>query len=264
MSQFNPFATTARQAKYLKKLAEDIKAFKEKEASGQPISSRERRNIRARERRAIKKMKQAVAPLIGEANRILDLLRSEKIKTLSMQRLEDEFKARGIYNFTTDNVKTYNDIVEEITRASAFINAPESNVLAGKRYERNEFLQVTYGDAAINALKHGDFVEQGLIPTKEDAKIIFANYRRIEETWKHLIGKAGNDQVYGSDNLILAMIDFHNKGLNEFDEAEKLMETYQDEVLPGFKKALEKRNMITGISGLFEEGGFYGGLEGLL
>ena len=36
------------------------------------------------------------------------------------------------------------------------------------------------------------------------------------------------------------------------------------EQLPEFQEMLNERNKVTGISGLFQKGGYYGRLEGLL
>ena len=99
-----------RRQSYLTKLAEDLKRFREREAAGEEISKRERRNMRARERRAIKKMRETARPLMNQANLVLDNLREKKIETLTRQRLEDDFKKTGRYYFSVDEAKSYNEI----------------------------------------------------------------------------------------------------------------------------------------------------------
>lgn len=234
-----------RRQSYLTKLSEDLKKFREREAAGEEISKRERRNMRARERRAIRKMRETAQPLIKQANSVLDKLREKKIETLTRQRLEDDFKKTGRYYFSVDEAKSYNEIVSEITRASSFLNAPDTNAVTGERIARNQYLQSTYGEKAIQSLKSGDFISNGLIPTAEDAKEIFRNYRKVEKTWQGLIGKEGQKGVYGSDNLILYMIDVHNKGLDEELYGMKALENFQLETLPEFSELLEERNRAT-------------------
>lgn len=252
-----------RQLKYITKLAEDLRTFKERILAGEQISQREKRNIRARELRAMKKMKEDTAPLISEANRVLKLMESEGIKTLAQQRVYDDFMKLGRTEFTLNEAKNYQDIVAEITRAKTFLNSPDTNVLTGSRTQRNRGLQKKYA-SQLDSLKSGDYVAAGLIATEDEAKQIFKNYRKIEETWQGRVGKQGQKGVYGSENLILYMIDVHNQGLDELEYGQKALENFDIEQLPEFKELISERNKVTGISGLFQKGGLYGKLAGLL
>lgn len=253
----------SRQDRYITKLAQDLRKFKEREASGEKISSKERRNIRARERRVMEKMKKEALPLITEANRVMKLLTENEVNTLSLQRAKDELEKDGRWAFSLENAKDYNSLVSEITRARTFLNSPDTNVLTGRRSERNVELRKRYGDK-VEALSDHTYIQTGLIASEEDAKQIFSNYRKIEEVYMARIGKQGQNGVYGSENLILYMIDVHNRGLDEFDYGMKAMQEFDYENLPEFQEVLQERNKVTGISGLFEKGGFYGRLEGLL
>ena len=251
------------QERYITKLAQDLRKFKERELAGEKISTKERRNIRARERRVMEKMKKQSLPLINEANRVIEMLAEKNINTLSFQRLKDELEAEGRDKFSLEQAKDYSTLVSEITRARTFLNSPESNVLTGSRVQRNQVLVEKYG-TMVQSLSDNTYVQSGLIASEEDAKQIFANYRRIEEFHMAKIGKKGESGVYGSENLILYMIDVHNMGLDELEYAQKAMEEYNLETLPQFQEVLRERNKVTGISGLFDKGGFYGKLEGLL
>ena len=79
-----------------------------------------------------------------------------------------------------------------------------------------------------------------------------------------LIGRQGEKGVYGSENLILYMIDVHNRGLDELEYGHKALDEFELENLPEFKEMIQERNKVTGISGLFQKGGYYGRLAGLL
>lgn len=252
-----------KQDRYITRLAEDLKKFKEREAAGEKISAKERRNIRARELRVMNKMKREATPLISEANRVFTLLEKEGISTLTQQRVYDDFAKLGRTEFTLNEAKSYNDIVSEITRAKSFLNAPDTNILTGRRAQRNKGLHKKYA-SQLDSLTDNTYIQSGLIPTEEDAKTIFANYRRIEEYNAARIGKQGQKGVYGSENLILYMIDVHNRGLDEFEYGIKALDEFDLEQTPEFKELLEERNKVTGISGLFQKGGYYGRLAGLL
>lgn len=252
-----------REQNYIKKLAEDLRSFREREEAGEKISARERRNIRARERRVMQKMKQESKPLIEEANRVLALMEKKGIQSLSQQRVYDEFAQLGRAGFTLEEAKSYSDIVSEITRARTFLNSPDTNVLTGKRAEINRKLHRKYS-SQLDSLKNNTYVQDGLIATEDEAKVIFSNYRKIEKTWQGLVGKQGEKGVYGSENLILYMIDVHNRGLDELKYGQEALENFSLEQLPQFKELLAERNKVTGISGLFQKGGYYGRLEGLL
>lgn len=254
---------TTRKERYITKLAEDLKKFRERELAGEKISTRERRNMRARERRVMDRMKKDSAKLIDEANRVFRLLDEQGINTLTMQRTEDDFRKLKRWGFSLDQAKTYSEIVDEITRATTFLNAPDANVLTGRRETVNQALKEKYGEK-VQSLSDNTYVQSGLIPTEEDAKQIFRNYRKIEEYNMARIGKAGQDGVYGSDNLILFMIDVHNRGLDEYEYGIEALDQFDLEKTPEFQEMLKERNKVTGISGLFEKGGFYGRLEGLL
>lgn len=252
-----------RDRNYIKKLAEDLRSFREREEAGEEISAKERKNLRARERRIMQKMKKESEPLMAEANRVLALMEKEGLNTLSQRRVYDEFAKLGREGFTLDEAKSYSDIVSEITRAKTFLNAPDTNILTGRRTERNRALRKKYS-SQLDSLTNNTYVQSGLIPTEAEAKLIFANYRRIEEYNAARIGKQGNKGVYGSENLILYMIDVHNRGLDEYEYGIKALDDFDIEQTPEFKELLRERNQVTGISGLFQKGGYYGRLEGLL
>lgn len=249
--------------RYITRLAQDLKRFKERVEAGEEISKTERKNIRARELRAMKKMKKEAEPLMSEANRVFKLLESEGILTLTQKRIYDDFAKLGRSEFTVSEATSYSDIVAEITRAKSFLNAPDTNILTGRRTERNRGLHRKYA-SQLDSLTDNTYVQSGLIPTEEDAKVIFANYRRIEEYNAARIGKQGQRGVYGSENLILYMIDVHNRGLDEYEYGIKALDDFDLEQTPEFKELLEERNKVTGISGLFQKGGYYGRLAGLL
>lgn len=253
----------SRKERYITQLAKDLRKFREREASGETISTKERRNMRARERRVMNKMKEDANILLQEANRVMKMLTDNDINTLSLQRVKDELYSEGRASFSFDASKTYEDIVAEITRARTFLNAPDTNVLTGKRQQRNEELRKKYGDK-LQSLTDNTYVQSGMIASEDEAKQIFANYRRIEEYHMARIGKQGQKGVYGSENLILYMIDVHNMGLDEFEYGEKAILDFNLEQLPEFQEMLNERNKVTGISGLFQKGGYYGRLEGLL
>ena len=251
------------EEKYITRLARDLKAFREKEASGQPISQRERRNIRARERRVMKKMRETAKPLIEQANQTLENLIVNDVMTLSMKRAMDELAENNRTRFDISHAKRYEDLVQEITSASAFLNAPDTNVLTGTRQERNIELRKKYA-SQLESLQTGEYVKSGLIPTEEDAKKIFRSYRKIEEYWAGRIGKQGQNGVYGSENLVLYMIDVYNKGLDAESYGFKALEDFNLELTPEFQELVQARNKVTGISGLFQEGGYYEKLKGLI
>lgn len=249
--------------RYITRLAQDLKRFRERVEAGEQITATERKNIRARELRVMKKMKKEAEPLMAEANRVFKLLESEGISTLSQQRVYDDFAKLGRSEFTLSEAQNYSDIVAEITRAKTFLNASDTNILTGRRAQRNRGLRRKYA-SQLDSLTDNTYVQSGLIPTEEDAKVIFANYRRIEEYNAARIGKQGQRGVYGSENLILYMIDVHNRGLDELEYGLKALDDFDIEQTPEFKELLEERNKVTGISGLFQKGGYYGRLAGLL
>ena len=250
--------------KYITRLAEDLKKFREREEAGEQITKRERANMRARERRAMAKMKKTAEPLIKQANETLETLESKGIRTLASQRVYDEFSKRERLQFSLDDAKSYNDIVQEVTLAKSFLNSPETTQLTGTRVQRNRRLKRKYGDLE-QSLKDKTYIENGLIPTEEDAKQIFKAYRKIEEYWASLIGKEGQKGVYGSDKLILYLIDVHNQGLDAELYGMQAMENFSLERTPEYRELFEERNRVTSISGLFtQKGKGYGKLVGLL
>lgn len=255
---------TQSSDRYITKLAEDLKKFREREEAGETITKRERANMRARERRAMAKMKKTAEPLIKQANETLETLEEKGIRTLAAQRVYDEFSKKERLNFSLDDAKSYNDIVQEVTLAKSFLNSPETTQLTGSRESRNRRLKRKYGDLE-QSLKDKTYIEKGLIPTEEDAKQIFATYRKIEEYWASLIGKEGQKGVYGSDKLILYLIDVHNQGLDAELYGMQAMENFSLERTPEYRELFEERNRVTSISGLFtQKGKGYGRLAGLL
>lgn len=253
-----------KEDRYITRLAEDLKKFREREEAGEKITSRERANMRARERRAIKKMRKTAEPLIQQANETLQNLEEKGIHTLAAQRVYDEFSKKERMGFSLESAKTYQDIVEEITLAKAFLNSPETTQLTGSREARNRRLKRKYGELE-QTLKDKTYIEKGLIANDQDAKKIFETYRKIEEYWASLIGKEGQRGVYGSDKLILYVIDVYYQGLDAELYGMQALENFSLERTPEYRELFEERNKVTGISGLFtQKGKGYGRLAGLL
>ena len=252
-----------RERQYISQLTRDLKKFREKEASGKTITAQERRNMRARERRAIEHMKKEAIPLVNQANETYFGLEEAGIHTLAAQRAQDEFSKQGVDRFTLENVKSYEDLIQVMTQAKTFLNSPDTAKLTATREETRRKLKRKYGDIE-ESLRSGEYVKSGLIPSEADAKQIFSAYRKVEEYWSGKIGKQGQAGVYGSDNLILYMIDVHNQGLDAEEMGMQALENFSLESTTEYQELFRERNRVTGITGLFEEGGKYGKLAGLL
>ena len=66
---------------------------------------------------------------------------------------------------------------------------------------------------------------------KEIAERAFENYRKIESWRASQIGRQGQEGVYGSENLIIAMYDAEIRGLDSYAVGNDLLDALWTELL---------------------------------
>jgi hypothetical protein len=95
--------------------------------------------------------------------------------------------------------------------------------------------------------EEGNIIRRAIDP--EIAKQAFAAYRRLEETYAALIGRQGQEGVYGSENLIIAIYDYYARGMDGQEHGRDLLEAWSDDYLrelEGINYSLDEAEGIIG------------------
>lgn len=243
--------------RYTEALIKDLRAFRRKEKKGK-VTAEERRNMKRREKTAVLRMIKAADELISEANSAFAKLNSIGAVTMGVQRVLDDFQG----DFSIDSSLNFSEVFAKIQGAATFLNDPETVFLTAQRLKRNSDLKAEY-DKLYERLKSGKWKDNEFL-SNEDMKRVFSNYRRIEEEAYGLISGGGKEQ-YGSENLIMYMIEVRRQGGDELQAAHAILEQFEIENLPEFKDLVKLRGKkAKSISGLFGERGVYGRLGKLL
>lgn len=244
--------------KYTEKLIKDLREYKKKERKGL-ISATERKNIKRREKSAVSRMIKAASGLIEEANSALKKLVDIGAITFGVERVLTDYGNK--FQLTED--MEFSDIFKQVQGASTFLSDPETAYLTAQRITRNTELKDRY-DELYNKLKNNTWKDNEVL-SPEDMSRVFSNYRRIEEEKYSLISQAQGKEVYGSENLILFMIEVRRQGGDELLAAHDMLEEFEMENLPEYKALVEMRTKrAKSISGLFSDRGIYGRLGKLL
>lgn len=95
--------------------------------------------------------------------------------------------------------------------------------------------------------EEGNIIHRAVDP--EIAKQAFGAYRRLEETYAALIGRQGQEGVYGSENLIIAIYDYYARGMDGQEHGRDLLEAWSDDYLrelEGINYSLDEAEGIIG------------------
>lgn len=210
----------------------------------------------AREAEALESMRERLQPLISEANRRAELIESQGYTSAALLRAEQE---TGRDYFSLDEAQTRGEIIEEATRARVFLADETSTIEGAKIYT-----------AQLNAAEfRGKFGNQyhtwehkfknfdTSVIDEDIAKVVFSNYRKLEEL---RAADITGDGAYGSENLIIAMYDAQIRGEDSFMVGLDQLDAHYRKKTTEWKSRFERANEVGSILGTYmdyDEGGLF-------
>lgn len=116
-------------------------------------------------------------------------------------------------------------LLETAMMEAAWYRGQFGNQYPGKRYNVHDVID-----------ESGNIIRRGI--NEDIASKAFEAYRNLESEYAPIIGRKGQEGVYGSENLIIAIYDYYERGMDGQLYGKKLLEAWQDE----FMKEMEGVN----------------------
>lgn len=197
------------------------------------------------QQRKVDETREKLEPIISEANRRIELIKSQGLTSAAVLRAEQE---TGRDYFSLDELEAIPELIKEATRARVFLADETSTIEGAKIYT-----------AQLNAAEfRGQFGNQyhtfehkfknfnTAVIDEDVAKIVFSNYRKLEEL---RAADITGDGAYGSENLIIAMYDAQLHGEDSFMAGLEQLDSYYRKKTTEWRSRFERANEVTSILG---------------
>lgn len=184
--------------------------------------------------------------LFSEANKRIELLKSQGLTSYAINRLEEE---SGRDYFDTDVITGKKSLMEELYRVRVFL-ADKGSTEEGARLETAQINAEIYKGKFGNQYNTEEFGNKRYdtrVIDDELAKRAFASYRKVEEKWGT---KVTGEGAYGSENLIIAMYDAEVRGLDSLMYGDELLEAFDRMQGEMWSRATSEADNISAISGV--------------
>lgn len=238
---------TAKQSRYerqQKKYIDRKKANQKVKALPNKLTNRE-----------LEEYKKQLEPMVSEANRKIEMIEASGYVSLALDRVIHE---GGTDYFSLDDVKTREELLQQITRMRVFLNDKGSTV-DGAKLETAQIYAEEYRGKFGNQYNNfqNNYARYDIKSIDSQvAKRVFSNYRRIEE---HRATEIVGDGAYGSENLIIAMYDAEIRGMDSLVYGEELLDAFVRTHNEEWSHVREDVDNIIAISGIIEDNLLRGG-----
>lgn len=200
-------------------------------------------------KRQLEEYKDSLENLVSSANKRLELIKASGYVSYAADRVEKE---GGREFFDTESIQNRSDLLTTMTRLRVFMNDKGSTV-EGAKLETAQINASQYkgkfGNQYNNDANKGARYDISTIDP-EVAKRAFETYRKIEE---HRATEIVGNKAYGSENLIIALYDAEIRGKDSLIFGEELLDAFVTTESKEWKRAQEKANSVTAITGIIED-----------
>lgn len=189
-------------------------------------------------------------PIVDLANKRIETILEAGYNSLAIDRIEQQ---TGREYFDLNDIKSREDLISRITAVRVFL-ADKGSTLEGAKLEMTQIAAEKYKGKFGNQYNKEEYnFARYDIHTidKEVAERAFANYRRIESIRASQIGRQGQDGVYGSENLIIAMYDAEIRGIDSYEVGMDLLDAYEAETDTAWKPIQNEAESTLAISGYY-------------
>lgn len=187
--------------------------------------------------------------LFTEANQRIEYIKAQGFTSYAIDKVENE---GGKDYFDIEDVTDRESLIEQLTRVRVFLNDKGSTV-EGAILDTAQINSEIYKGKFGNQYNTADYdfkrFDNKLI-NEELAQKAFESYRKIEESKQFLIskGKSTND-VYGSENLIIALYDAEVRGMDSLEYGFSLLDTFYKQTQDMWSEIERDQDVTTAISG---------------
>ena len=189
-------------------------------------------------------------PLVELANNRIQTILEAGYNSLAIDRVEQQ---TGKEYFDLYDVKNREDLISRITAVRVFL-ADKGSTLEGAKLEMTQIATERYKGKFGNQYNKEEYnfarYDTNVID-KEIAEKAFENYRRIESIRASQIGRQGQDGVYGSENLIIAMYDAEIRGIDSYAVGMDLLDAFEHESDTSWKPIEKESDSTLAISGYY-------------
>lgn len=189
-------------------------------------------------------------PLVDVANNRIQTILEAGYNSLAIDRVEQQ---TGKEYFDLFDIKNREDLISRITAVRVFL-ADKGSTLEGAKLEMTQIATEKYKGKFGNQYNKEEynFARYDInIIDKEIAERAFENYRRIESIRASQIGRQGQDGVYGSENLIIAMYDAEIRGIDSYAVGMDLLDAFENESDTSWKPIEKESDSTLAISGYY-------------
>lgn len=178
--------------------------------------------------------------LVEYTNRRIDQLVNQGLTTVELYNFQqgDEYARFDISGITkVGDLRAYmaevRTVLASIEGEHGMRKAMLDTAAIESEYYRGQFGNNYRDQGGFNMASvvddNGQILRMGV--DKNVAQEAFAAYRRLEETYAPLIGRQGQEGVFGSENLIIAIYDYYARGMDGQMYGRDLLEAWSDEYL---------------------------------
>ena len=196
----------------------------------------------------IEKYKNQLEELVTEANHRIEMIKHAGYTSNAIFKASIHNKGRD--EFDLSEVSTREDLIKVNTALRIFIN-DEGSTIEGARLETAQIYGQEYAGKFGNQYnnKENEFARFDIKAIdKSVAQRAFEAYRKIEESRAYQI-----TEMYGSENLIIALYDAEIRGKDSLVYGMDLLDTIEQTQTKKWRKKVEKANLISGITGIIED-----------
>lgn len=209
-----------------------------------------------REANELNQMRERFQPIIDEANSRAGAILNQGLTSAALLRAEQE-SGRGY--FTLDLADTKQELIEEATRARVFL-ADETSTIEGAKIYTAQMNAAEFRGKFGNQYHTWEHKFKNFdtsVIDEETAKVVFSNYRKLEEL---RAADITGDGAYGSENLIIAMYDAQVRGEDSFMVGLEQLDAYYRKKTTEWKSRFERANQVSDILGTYVDYDDIGGL----
>lgn len=184
--------------------------------------------------------------LFSEANKRIELIKSQGLTSYALNRLEEE---SGRDYFDTDVITDKKTLMNELYRVRVFL-ADKGSTVEGAQLETAQINAEIYKGKFGNQYNTEEFGYKRYdtrIIDDDIAKRAFSAYRKVEEKWGSKITGEG---AYGSENLIIAIYDAEVRGMDSEVYGDALLNAFYETEKDMWDRATSDSDNIAAISGM--------------
>lgn len=227
------------------------------------------RNKRQRKKEA-KKIQQRIAPVVpkkdftqddldfgksklevlfSEANKRIEYIKAQGFTSYAIDKVENE---GGKDYFDIDDVTDRESLIEQLTRVRVFL-ADKGSTVDGAILDTAQINSEIYKGKFGNQYNTEEYEYKRFdnkVIDEDLAKRAFESYRKLEESKQFLISKGkSTGDVYGSENLIIALYDAEVRGLDSEVYGFNLLEAFYRGTQDMWSNIERDQDVTTAISG---------------